>query len=395
MTKNKNMDEIEKVDVCIIGAGPSGAATSIMLSKLKISHYIIDKAIFPRDKTCGDGLILYAYKALKLLGEDIFNNFLNHPNFIHSKHIRLHINDNLNLHFAETQDRDMVISYAKRVDFDDFLVKHISDIYATKEFGNSVKSLKRVENRVLIKLKDGKEILSKIIVGADGAQSLVSRRLNNFKIDNKYRSTFVSAYFNGVTNLKATNEAEIRIIYKKVPMFFYIFPLSEGQVNVSLGVRSDYLVKYDINLIEEVENIISSHKLVKNRFLQATKVSKWRGWVIPFHLRKHKIVGDQFLLVGDAAGLANAFYKEGVGTGMMSGIIAARNIERCMRLNDFSANALQQYETEIKKEFGKLLTFSYYTLKIAKFKKLFFKIVSIFKRRVERRSFKIIKKRSY
>lgn len=395
LTKNKNMDEIEKVDVCIIGAGPSGAATSIMLSKLNISHYLIDKASFPRDKTCGDGLILYAYKAMKQLGDDVFNNFLNHPKFIHSKHIRLHINDNLNIHFTETQDRNMVISYAKRLDFDDFLVQQIPDTYAKKEFGNSVKSLKRVEDRVLVKLKDGKQILSKIVVGADGAQSLVSRKLNNFKIDNKYRSTFVSAYFKDVTKLKTNNEAEIRIIYKKAPLFFYIFPLSDGQMNVTLGVRSDYLVKYDINLIEEVEEIIASHKLVKDRFIKATKVSKWRGWVIPFHLRQHTIVGDQFLLVGDAAGLANAFYKEGVGTGMMSGIIAAKNIERCLKLNDFSASSLQHYETEIKNEFGKLLTFSYFTLKIVRFKKLFFKIVSIFKRRVERKSFKMIQKRSY
>ena len=40
-----------KTDVCIVGAGPAGASTSLMLSKLKIEHYIIDKAIFPRDKT--------------------------------------------------------------------------------------------------------------------------------------------------------------------------------------------------------------------------------------------------------------------------------------------------------------------------------------------------------
>jgi flavin-dependent dehydrogenase len=53
-----------KTDVCIIGAGPSGTSTSLMLSKMKISHYIVDKSIFPRDKTCGDGLILYAYKSL-------------------------------------------------------------------------------------------------------------------------------------------------------------------------------------------------------------------------------------------------------------------------------------------------------------------------------------------
>ncbi|MFY9241909.1 MAG: FAD-dependent monooxygenase [Polaribacter sp.] len=56
-----------KTDVCIIGAEPAGASTALMLAQLKIPHYIIDKANFPRDKTCGDGLILYAFKALKEL----------------------------------------------------------------------------------------------------------------------------------------------------------------------------------------------------------------------------------------------------------------------------------------------------------------------------------------
>ena len=119
------MSQIEKTDVCIIGGGPSGAATSIMLSKLKIPHYIIDKSTFPRDKTCGDGLILYAYKAMKLLGEDLFEEFLKHPKFIHSKKIKLHINNNLNITFKESEERDMIISYAKRFDFDYFLVNHL------------------------------------------------------------------------------------------------------------------------------------------------------------------------------------------------------------------------------------------------------------------------------
>ena len=79
------MNKIEKTTVCIIGAGPSGAATSIQLSKLKIPHYIIDKSTFPRDKTCGDGLILYAFKAMKFLGDDLFASFLKHPKFIQVK----------------------------------------------------------------------------------------------------------------------------------------------------------------------------------------------------------------------------------------------------------------------------------------------------------------------
>jgi flavin-dependent dehydrogenase len=43
-------------DIVIIGAGPAGATASLFLAKEKIPHTIIDKAIFPRDKICGDAL---------------------------------------------------------------------------------------------------------------------------------------------------------------------------------------------------------------------------------------------------------------------------------------------------------------------------------------------------
>ena len=213
------MNEIEKTDVCIIGSGPSGAATSIMLSKLNIPHCIIDKATFPRDKTCGDGLILYAYKSLKTLGEDLFNDFLNHPKFIHSKRIKLNVSNTLNLNFRESKDRNMVISYAKRIDFDDFLVKNLSKEYAKTYFGNGVKTLKKDKNGILIKLKDGKEIFTKLVVGADGANSIVSRKLAKNKVRKNLTSTFVSTYFKDVNNLPSDNRAEIRLIYKKMLLF--------------------------------------------------------------------------------------------------------------------------------------------------------------------------------
>lgn len=389
------MSQIKKTDVCIIGAGPSGTATSLMLSKLKISHYIIDKSTFPRDKTCGDGLILYAYKSMKLLGEDLFKDFLKHPKFIHSKKIKLHLNDKLDLEFKESEDRDMVISYAKRIDFDDFLVNRLSNTYAHQDFGSGVKSLKRQSDGIVVKLKNGTEILSKLVVGAEGAQSLVSRKLAKNKSDLKLMSTFVSAYFTNVKGMPKGNDAEIRMIYKNTILFFYIFPLSDGQVNVSLGGRADRVKKNGINLVEEIESIIKTNKHIKDRFTNATKVSSWRGWTIPFHFGDKKIIGNRFLLVGDAAGLANAFYKEGVGTGMMSGIIAAKNIEKCLKQNDFSEAALLQYESDLKNEFGKLLSFSRKALRAARFKSLFSGVISLFKNIIERRTYKLIKKRSY
>ncbi|SDR70921.1 Dehydrogenase (flavoprotein) [Polaribacter sp. KT25b] len=381
-----------KTDVCIIGAGPSGTSTSIMLSKLKIKHYIVDKATFPRDKTCGDGLILYAYKSLLALG--LLDKFVAHPKFIHSKKINLHIKNNLKLQFKESEDRNMVISYGKRIDFDCFLVNELSKEYATCEFGSGVKNLEETSEGIIVTLKNGKQIIAKIVVGADGIQSIVSKKLAGFSSDKKKMSTFISAYFSNV-KMPSNNEAEIRLHYNKMPLFFYVFPLPNNEVNVTLGGNTQKILDNNINLKVEIESVIKNHSKVAPKFIDGKQISSWRGWGIPYHFERQKVCGSRFLLVGDAAGLANSFYKEGVGTGMMSGIICAKKIASCLKENNFSDSFMSSYKKDLDKEFGKLLRFSEFALKVARFKSVFVGIAKISKNIVEKRAFNIIRKRSY
>ena len=384
-----------KTDVCIVGAGPSGAATSIMLSKLKIKHVIIDKAVFPRDKTCGDGLILYAYKALKELDEELFQKFLNHPKVLHSESMKLHISDEHYIHFREAADRGSLITYARRIDFDNFLVKQLDDTYATKLLGNEVRKVELEKDGVFIQLKNKNQIKAKIVVGADGIQSVVSRKLANNKIPKAEMSTFINAYFSGVTSLSKDFDAEIRLHYKKIPLFFYIFPLIDGQVNVSLGGNTAGIQKHNINLKEVLQEILENHPKVKDRFVNAKREGNWRGWGIPYDFYKKPLSGERYMLVGDASGLANPFYKEGVGTGMMSGIICAKKIRECMEADNFSSQFLKAYDESLKEEFGKVLKFSKLSLVFSRYRRLFSLVTNLFKPYVERRTPAIVKRRSY
>ena len=55
-------------DVLVVGAGPAGAAAAIELARAGRSVVVADKAVFPRDKCCGDGLTTLALRELEHLG---------------------------------------------------------------------------------------------------------------------------------------------------------------------------------------------------------------------------------------------------------------------------------------------------------------------------------------
>jgi len=80
---------------------------------------------------------------------------------------------------------------------------------------------------------------------------------------------------------------------------------------------------------------------------------------------------------------------------MMSGILAVKTIKEAIRINDFSSKTLNKHQKNLKSEFSKLLKFSYFTLRLMRFKQIFYTLVSLFKNKVEKKFKKMIIKRSY
>src|SRR5687768_8657722 len=59
---------MQAVDVIVVGAGPAGVAASITLARAGREVLLVDRATFPRDKCCGDGLTTAALRELEALG---------------------------------------------------------------------------------------------------------------------------------------------------------------------------------------------------------------------------------------------------------------------------------------------------------------------------------------
>jgi hypothetical protein len=346
----------EKVAVCIIGAGPAGATTSLFLAKKGIPHLILDAANFPRDKICGDGLDLKVIRVLRqldpnILEEEVFSN----PDFVPSWGTRFFTQNGRSTDFIYTPKAKDPHPYplfliSKRLHFDHFLVKKLDARFADFRSGTTVKKVEKTPEgwRIEAENQQGSlEIHCQLLIGADGDHSVVLRALGARSIDRQHYAGTLRQYWKGIADLHPKNLIEV-YFPKNLPMsYFYIFPLPNGEANVGYGMVSSLIAKGKYNLRKLFQELLESDPVMAPRFAQASPLEQPVGWGIPLASLRRKASGDGYLLVGDAASLVCPTSGEGIGTGMISGFIAAQFIEKALKLKRFDAQTFEHYDREI------------------------------------------------
>jgi geranylgeranyl reductase family protein len=357
-------------DLIIVGAGPAGTSAALYGNRLGLQTLLLDKSKFPRDKTCGDAL---SGKSVKIL-EDL--NLVEGVNKLDGSLIKRIIFANpkhseCELLLDKSLNKDHISHgyVIPRITFDNYMLeqaKKVSDV----EEGFFVKDLLFDDKRVVgVSGKtdngDRKEYRANIVLGADGPNSIVSKKAGLYQMDIDHTAIGIRCYYENVKDL--TDQIELHYIEEMIPGYFWIFPAGKNRANIGVGLLKSIVKKESRKLSEIMTKIIESDHF-KDRFSDAVPIEKPTGWNLPFGSIKRENHGEGFLLLGDAAGLVDPFTGEGIGNAMESGRIAVETAAKAKEKNDFSKSYLKKYDTELWEYLGSELNTSARLLKIARSK---------------------------
>ena len=352
-------------DVVIVGAGPAGSTCAIILGRMGYNVLLVDKARFPRDKACGDGVSGKSVAMLKELG------LLNQISSIEN------LKCNGALVYLTTDIKIELTSVAatgytsKRIIYDNFLFENAKELVDTlEEFtvtdlileDSKIAGIKGLDSAT----KKEMEFSTKVVVGADGANSVVANKMGLNKFEPRHRASALRVYYKNLSGI--SNKLEIYFFDNIMPGYFWIFPLDNNMANVGLGMLVNDMQKNKISLQELMFKEIEANPILREKFRDAQMIEgSLRGWNLPFGSTHRKIYGNGFVLLGDAASLIDPFTGEGIGNAMLSAKVAAQVIDEAFRKGDLSENSFKKYDALLWREIGKELKSSYTLQRIGTF----------------------------
>ncbi len=320
-------------EVCIIGAGPAGATAACRLAERGIDALLLDRARFPRDKVCGDGVGPRAVRVLEKLGLHPSEGF---PGTYRLEGVRV---GSPNRRILEVPvgdgDPEAKAGYViPRERFDGWLLDQAVKKGAQVWEGTAVRRLDNQKEGVQVSgIRDGRQcsVRARFAVGAWGA--MAGRVAEPYLApvgDGRLAVVAMRAYFEGIQGIRPY--LEIHFDPGLVPGYGWVFPTGPNSANIGYGLRQDFLIKKGISLRSLFEGFLQTHPSVRRYLEKGRRVSPARGALIPFRTARLPVGRGRLLLTGDAAGFADPLSGEGIGTAMQSGWMAAERI----------ANTLQQ-----------------------------------------------------
>ena len=347
-----------RTDVLVVGAGPGGATAAYHLAAAGLEVLLVDRARFPRDKVCGDGLTPRAVWAIVAMGIAPTA-----PGFARIDGVRLHGEDGRTaaVSWGALRSHPPFGLVRKRVELDDLLVRRAVEAGATFRDGlEAVSPLMdggRVSGGVVRPAGDGadthaSQVLARFVVAADGAAARFAGGAGVRRDAAGPVAVAARRYYRSPARHEPMFETFLALEDRGrlLPGYGWIFPMGDGELNVGAFVLRGRQDREQVSARQAFDLFV---RRMEPRWGLAEEdaVGPVRSGPIPSGANRSPLAVPGLVVVGDAAGLANPLSGEGIGYAMESGELAASVIVGALGASDPAA-ALR-YPAMLRDRFGR------------------------------------------
>lgn len=320
MTGATTPNATTRTDVLVVGAGPAGSAAAITLARAGASVTVIDKATFPRDKCCGDGLTADALRRLERLGLDPAAV----PSWKPVDEVTITAPSGRTRVFPLPDRGGSYAVVARRSELDAALVDLARERGARVVEGRRCVAVDQGADVVSVTTDDGRVRSAPWLVAADGAWSPVRRQLG--LSEPGYRGEWYAArqYFGDVSP-RATSELHVWFERELLPGYVWSFPLADGTANVGFGILTDGPIGTG-EMATWWDTVLARPHIRAVIGEAARPAGRMRAWPIPARLGAVEPAVGRVLFVGDAAAATDPMSGEGIAQAIATGTFAAEAI---------------------------------------------------------------------
>jgi len=333
---------IIETDVLVIGAGPAGSTAAKHAANGGAKVLLMDKkSEIGAPKRCAEGV---SNGGLESLGIE------HNPRWITREldGVRLIAPDGTNVWLTSDKvDLPEAGCILERKIFDKYMAMDAGRAGAEIKIKTLATSMERVEEGFLVDadcMGEKFQIHAKIVIAADGPESRVARWAG-LKTAVKPKDMESAAQFE-MAGVEMEDNNCIEFYFGSVAPggYAWIFPKGDDIANVGLGVLTTNTDKtaYE-HLLEFVKNCPATQNA------QPVELNVGGD---PVGGMPKKLVTDNLMVVGDAAGQVNPLTGGGIISGMTGGMIAGKVAAEAINEGDLSEKKLKEYEVTCRAEIG-------------------------------------------
>lgn len=332
-------------DVVVVGAGPGGSAAAHFLSAAGLDVLLLDRAEFPRDKTCGDGLTPRALRVLEQMGMLVTVAQRGCP--VDAYEV-VAPNGRATTAAITAEPGALVI---RRQTLDDMLVRRATQSGAHFQGGVSVNRVEPVQAQARVHADDGRVFTARVAVIATGAATGMLTRSGILR--HKPRHMLAIRGYYAELQHEVARTFQLRLDGAPMPGYGWIFPVDRTVANVGVafmpGRRSP---PASLAFDRFIRGTAVGPILENSRRLEPVK-----GYPIRTDFLRAPTHAERSLLVGEAAGLVNPLTGEGIDYALESGRLAAQHLAVAFQLGNLSTERLAEYHALLHARFHKIFQF--------------------------------------